>query len=92
MDGQAIIITIALAWAGWVSVFLIQTNIKANKSLSNDAVNEKEIGKIVENWNLFQSKFDRMEESVKEELQKTNNRLDVFLNNELTTLKSILQK
>lgn len=90
---QIIILTGAfLSWAGWVSITAIRTERKAEKSLSNDAANEKELAKIIDKWESFEDKFDTMEEMVKEGFLKTNNRLDIFINQELQTLKQIAQK
>lgn len=83
---------IFLSWAGWVSLTAIRTERKAERSLSNDAANEKELQKIMGKWDSFENKFDSMEEMFKGEFQKTNTRLDVFINQELQTLKAIAQK
>jgi hypothetical protein len=81
-----------LSWAGWVSITAIRTERKAEKSLSNDAANEKELDSIIKKWDSFENKFDAMEKMFQNEFTKTNNRLDIFINQELQTLKQIAQK
>jgi hypothetical protein len=77
--------TAFVVWAGWISSFVIKVNDKANKSLSNDDANEKEIGEIGSRW---EATAKRLEEG----LGRIEGRLDTFLKNELDALKQIAQK
>lgn len=89
MDWQAIVIGISitgfLSWVAWISSFVIKVNEKANKSLSNDAINQKEIDEIGSRW---EATAKRLEDGI----ARIEGRLDVFLNNELNTLKEIAKK
>lgn len=89
MDWQAIIIgffiTAFLGWIAWISNFVIKVNEKANRSLSNDATNQKEIDEIGSRW---EATAKRLEDGI----ARIEGRLDVFLNNELNTLKEIAKK
>jgi ABC-type transporter Mla subunit MlaD len=91
MEGtwQAVVVGIAstafLGWVVWISSFVLKVNDKANKSLANDAANEKEIDEIGSRW---EATAKRLEDG----LARIEERLDVFLNNELNTLKEIAKK
>lgn len=93
---EGAIITGSLAWIAWISVFAIQTNIKANKSLSNDAMAQKEINSIVEGMKTMttelKSSFKELVNEVKTEMKNTNQRLDTFMKEEMTTLKNMSKK
>ena len=85
--------TALLIWMGWISVFAINTNIKANKSLSNDAMAQKEIQSIVEGMQTMTTElklsFKELVNEVKAEMKTTNHRLDTFVKDEMDTLKHI---
>ena len=80
-----------LIWMGWISVFAINTNTKANKSLSNDAMAQKEIQSIVDGMEKMttelKSSFKELVSEVKNEMKTTNNRLDKFVVDEMNLLK-----
>lgn len=85
-----------LIWAGWVSLTAIRTESKADKSLANDAANEKEISEIAKHWEAtaksLSEKFAELEKTVKEENRQVMAMLHEFLRNELDQLKKIAQK
>lgn len=97
---EAIIITAALSclvlWMGWISIFAINTNNKANISLSNDAMAQKEIQSIVNGMEKMttelKSSFKELVNEVRAEMKTTNSRLDSFVKEEMDTLKSIVNK
>lgn len=88
-EWQPIIIGVAstafLIWVAWISNFVIKVNAKADKSLANDAQNEREIEEIGTQW---EATAKRLEEG----LQRIEARLDIFLNKELDALKDIAKK
>lgn len=88
MENQVLIgilVTVCISWAAWISVFAIQTNQKANKSLSNDESNQKEITAIGDRW-------DSTAKSLNDKFDKVESRLDMFINQELNLLKQMAQK
>jgi uncharacterized protein YoxC len=89
-------ITIVLSWAAWISVFAINTNIKANQSLNNDAMAQKEITSIVDGMKTMtielKASFKELVNEVKVEMKTTNTRLDTFIKDEMDTLKQIANK
>lgn len=88
--------TAFLAWAGWITVFVISTNAKANRSLTNDEVAAREIASIVQGFKEMTKElkdgFKEFAEEVKDSLKSTNSRLDIFVSNEITELKNMNKK
>src|SRR5688572_19171611 len=88
--------TAFIVWAGWVSLTAIRTESKADKSLANDAINEKEISEIAKHWEAtaksLSDKFAELEKTVKEENKQVMAMLHEFLRKELDELKNIARK
>lgn len=97
---ETVIITAALSclvlWMAWISVFAINTNNKANISLSNDAMAQKEIQSIITGMEKMttelKASFKELVNEVKAEMKTTNTRLDNFVKEEMDTLKNIVNK
>lgn len=83
-------------WAGWISLTAIRTEGKADKSLSNDAINEKEISEIAKHWEAtaksLSDKFAELEKTVKEENKQVMAMLHEFLRKELDELKNLARR
>lgn len=88
--------TALLFWMGWISVFAIQTNRKADKSLSNDVMAQREIETIVKGMETMtselKSSFKELVTEVKSEMKTTNHRLDHFMKEEIDVLKHLAKK
>lgn len=92
----AILVTILLGWAGWISVMVIRNQNAITKLMASDANLSKaqeDIHKDMSDLStLFKESFAELKEDIKERMDKVNNRLDVFLKDEITVLKELAKK
>lgn len=80
---------IVVTWAVWISSVTIknQTNLTALK------VGETNLHKDMEDLTKsFKEGFADLKEEVKEQINKVNSRLDIFLKDEITVLKELAKK
>ena len=91
-----VIITVFIIWASWISITVLKANAKADRSLSNDEVAQKEIASIVHGMKTMTSElkesFKDLVNGVKTEMTSTNHRLDGFIKTEIEELKKIAEK
>jgi len=91
-----VIITVFIIWASWISITVLKANAKADRSLSNDEMAQKEITSIVDGMQIMTAElkesFKDLVNGVKTEMTNTNNRLDGFIKTEIEELKKLSQK
>lgn len=85
----AVLLAITLAWAGWVSIVTINNQ----KSLSNLQNANAALHKDMEDIsNTLKESFADMKSDVKDQIDKVNTRLDIFLRDEISVLKELAKK
>lgn len=84
-----LICTIVIAWVGWVSTVTIRNQI----ALSNLKTSDVNLHKDMENLSKsLKESFSEMKDEVKEQINRVNTRLDIFLKDEITVLKELAKK
>lgn len=85
----AILTTILLGWMGYISILTIQnkTNLTALK------IGETNLHDDMEKLSsTLKESFAEMKDDVKDQINKVNSRLDIFLKDEITVLKELAKK
>jgi len=92
----AILVTILLGWAGWVSAGLIKNQTAITKLMASDS----NLGKAQEDIHhdmtelskTFKESFSELKEDFRGQMDKVNVRLDIFLKDEISVLKELAKK
>jgi len=88
-----ILTTIAVLWAGWVSLRTIKNANDISVMAKNDENIESELlnltNKITTMTTELKSSFKELEKEVKDDVGGVNRRLDMFLKNEIDELKKL---
>ena len=85
----AILTTIVLGWVSWVSV----VTIRNQNALTALKVGETNLHKDMEDLTKsFREGFAELKDDVKEQMNKVNLRLDIFLKDEISVLKELARK
>lgn len=85
----AILTTIVLGWVGWVSI----VTIRNQNALTALKVGETNLHKDMEDLTKsFKEGFAELKDDVKEQMNKVNLRLDIFLKDEISVLKELAKK
>ncbi len=81
----AILATISLGWAGWISVTTIRNQTAISKAQASEEVLHNDMKDL--STTMKESFAD-----VKDQINKVNTRLDTFLSNEIAVLKDLAKK
>lgn len=86
---EALLIAIAIAWAGWVSVTLILMLVKNSNS-------QRDVKALFHRFDAFcddlKKDFSNMKSEVTTDIDAINGRFDLFLKSEIDTLKDIAKQ
>lgn len=80
---------VVLTWAVWIS----SVTIRNQSALTALKVGETNLHKDMEDLSkTLKESFAEMKEDVKEQINKVNSRLDIFLKDEISVLKDLAKK
>lgn len=91
-----ILATISAGWVSLVSMVAIKNQNAITRLMASDSTLTKaqeEVHKdMAELSKAFKDNFSEMKDTVNEQMNKVNSRLDIFLKDEITVLKELVKK